>query len=253
MIEALALSREWSAIGVGEMLAFPGASDRSGKKLSMSADELMRNISSMMEDLVLCTIEKRMAVDFKAARADAFPKYLEAVGALVSLIKIAVPQHVIERLNREFFCELEADLREKGLTAFGRDLRDQAVFTVWTLRNISDLSTQIAVGAKTDIKPSPEIADTMAQLLFSAVWTRFHVNCLVTSIRRQAAIYPEVLELVIDGLRAAVNAYGLTRRLADQVAPLPEVKVDPVEWDEEEEALLNEARRDMLTDFSESI
>src|SRR5947199_339130 len=144
MVETLALSREWSAIGVGEMLAFPGTSERPERQLSGSAVELMRNISSVLEDLVLCAIENRTAVDFKASRDNAFPKYVEAVSALVSLIRIVVPPHVIERLNREFFCELEADLRDRGLTAFGPALRDQAVFTVWTLRKISDLSIQIA-------------------------------------------------------------------------------------------------------------
>jgi hypothetical protein len=102
MTEALALSREWSAIGVGEMLAFPGTSERPERQMSVSAGELMRNIFSLLEDLVLCTIQKRTAVDFRAARDEAFPKYLEALGAFVSLAKIVVPQHVIERMNREF-------------------------------------------------------------------------------------------------------------------------------------------------------
>jgi len=253
MIEALALSREWSAIGVGEMLAFPGTSERSAKQLSGSADELMRNIFSVLEDLVLSAVEKRTAADFSTARNIAFPKYLEGVIALTSLIRIVVPQHVIERLNREFFCELEADLREKGLIAFGPALRDQAVFTVWTLRKISDLITQIAGAAKTDVKPSQEVADLMRQLLLHAVWTRFHVNCLVTSIQRQATLYPGVLDLVIDGLRSAVNAYGLTRRLADMLVPLPEATLEPVDWDDEEQQLLNEARLSTLTELSEAI
>jgi hypothetical protein len=252
MIEALALSREWSAIGVGGMLAFPGTSERPGRQLSGSADDLMRNIFSVLEDLVLCTIKKRTAADFEASRDSAFPKYMEAVTALTSLVRIIVPEHVIERLNREFFSELEADLREKGLTAFGPALRDQAVFTVWTLRKISDLIAQIATAAKTNVKPSQEVAGLMEQLLFHAVWTRFHVNCLVTSIDRQATIYPEVLGVIIDGLRSVVNAYGITRRLLDIIAPLPDVSLEPVEWDDEESDLLNEARYDTLIELSEA-
>jgi hypothetical protein len=93
----------------------------------------------------------------------------------------------------------------------------------------------------------------MTQLLFHAVWTRFHVNCLVTSIERRATLYPEVLELVTDGLRSAVNAYGLTRQLLDALAPLPEIQLEPIEWDDEEQELLNEAKRDMLFELSEAI
>jgi hypothetical protein len=253
MIDTLALSRDWSAIAVGETLAFPGISERPAKQLSGSADELMRNISSVLEDLVLCAVEKRTGFDFKAARKEAFPKYLEAIMALTSLIRIVVPQHVIEKLNREFFCELEADIREKGLAAFGPALRDQAVFTVWTLRKISDLLSQSASAAKTDLKPTQQAAEIMQQLLAFMIWTRFHVHCLVTSIERNRTLYPEVLELVIDGLRSAVNAYGLSRRLLDALAPIPEPLLVPIEWDDEEEELLNEARRDMVIEFREAV
>src|ERR1700733_2901742 len=141
----LALARDFGFIKAGEMLAFPGSvSERSAKRISGSAEELIRNISGMMEDLVVSVIEKRTAAEFEAIRDKIFPKYFDAVLALASLIPILVPQQVIDRLNREFFCELEADLRDKGLTAFGAAVLDQAMFTVWTLRKISDYMSQIA-------------------------------------------------------------------------------------------------------------
>ncbi len=249
MIETLALSQDWSAIGVGETLAFPGTSERPAKQqLSGSAEELMRNISSVLNDLVLSTIDKRTAADFKAARKDAFPKYSEAVMALATLIRIVVPQNVIEKLNREFFCELEANLRVKGLDAFGPALRDQAVFTVWTLRKISDLLSQAATSAKTEQKPPQEVAEILPQLLAFTIWTRFHVHCLIASIERQSALYPEVLESVIDGLRSAVNAYALSRRLLDALVPLSESNPAPVEWDGEDQQLLDEATHDLVSD-----
>ncbi len=253
MTETLALSREWRAIGVGEMLAFPGVSERPERRLSASASELMRNIFTMLEDLVLCTIQKRTALEFKAARDEAFPKYLEAVNAFVSLVRISVPPYVIERLNQEFFCALEADLRENGLKAFGPAVRDQAVFTVWTLRKISDLASQLSGAVNTDVRPAQDVADLMWQIMYHAVRTRFHVNCLITSMQKDTPLFPEVLDLVIDGLRSAVNAYGLTKRLVDMFVPIPEIGLEPIEWDEEEEALLNEAKRDMRVEFSEAL
>jgi len=106
----LALALDFGIIKAGEMLAFPGAiSERSAKQISGSADELIRNISGMMQDLVASLIEKRTAAEFEATRALVFPKYVDAALALSSLIHIMVPQQVIERLNREFFCELESN------------------------------------------------------------------------------------------------------------------------------------------------
>jgi hypothetical protein len=72
-------------------------------------------------------------------------------------------------------------------------------------------------------------------------------------MQQDTPLFPEVLDLVIDGLRSAVNAYGLTKRLVDMLVPIPEVELAPIEWDEEEDALLNEAKRDMRVEFSEAI
>jgi hypothetical protein len=241
MIETLALPRSWEVIRVGETLAFPGSiSESSAKQLSASAEELMRNIFTLLENLVFSVIEKRTAAEFIAARGDVFPKYFDAVVALSNLIQILVQPEVVERLNREFFCELESDLRERGLTSFGAAVRDQAMFTVWTLRKISDLTSQMA---SININQNQQSADELAKnCIYHAVVTRFHVHCLVMSMERQRPIYPDVLELVIDGLRAAVNAYGFLRRLLDLLVPL----VAPVEWDDEDRELLAEATRDMI-------
>lgn len=241
MIEALTLSRRWEIIKVGETLAFPGSiSQDSAKQLSGSADEVFRNIFTLLENLVLSVIEKRTAAEFKAAREEVFPKYLEAVIALSSLTRLLVQQPVIERLNREFFCELEADLRDRGLTAFGEAVRDQAMFTVWTLRKLSDFTSQITATQlqKLDEKQKAVFTEVAWPSIFHAIRTRFHVNCLVTSMQKQRPIYPDVMELMIDGLRSVVNAYALVRRLLDAVVPIAVPDIAPVLWDDEDRALL---------------
>lgn len=180
----LALARDFGIIRAGEMLAFPGSvSERSAKQISGSAEELIRNISGMTEDLVVSVIEKRTAAKFEATRSKVFPKYVDAVLALSSLIRILVPQQMIERLNREFFCELEGDLRDRGLIAFGAAVRDQAMFTVWTLRKISDFMSQIAVVPPNSDKDQQRVAAELArECIYHAIRTRFHVHCLVSSM-----------------------------------------------------------------------
>jgi hypothetical protein len=248
----LALGRDFGFIKAGEMLAFPGSvSERSAKRISGSAEELIRNISGMMEDLVLSVIEKRTAAEFEAIRDKVFPKYCDAVLALASLIPILVPQQVIDRLNREFFCELEADLKDRGLTAFGAAVRDQALFTVWTLRKISDYMSQIAsVQASLDKDKQRDAAELGRDCIFHAIRTRFHVHCLISSMQSGTSIHPDVIGLMMDGLRSVVNAFGLARRLLDLVVPLPVVDISPVEWDDEDRELLAEATRDTLPELA---
>lgn len=247
MGEALALSRDLGIIKAGEVLAFPGSiSESSAKQISGSANELIKNISDMMDGLVVSVIEKRTAAEFDAARADAFEKYISAVLAMSSLVCISVPQQIIERLNREFFCELEAELRDRGLTAFGTAVRDQALFTVWTLRKISDFMSQIAAAAAaTEKEKQVTVAQIGRDCMYHAIRTRFHVHCLISSMAMDRPIHPEVMEQLIDGLRSVVNAFGLARRLLGLLVPVPAPSLEPVEWDEEDQQLLREATFDM--------
>lgn len=61
-------------------------------------------------------------------------------------------------------------------------------------------------------------------------------------------VYPQVLEVVMDGLRAAVNAYAWARRGLDLRAPKSEPEMTPIEWDDEEQDLLREATFDMVSE-----
>jgi hypothetical protein len=80
----------------------------------------------------------------------------------------------------------------------------------------------------------------------TVIWAQFHLSCLTKSMELRIPIYPEVTEVVIDGLRAAVNAYAWARRGLDLRVPRAEPFVAPVEFDQEEQDLLNESTYDTL-------
>jgi hypothetical protein len=249
----MVLSRAFGVSEAGEALALPGSrtSEFAAKQLPPSAEVMMRSAYAALEDLILTAIEKRSASEFKAVRAAVYPTYCRATLALPQLVRVIVPPHVIERLNREFLCELESDLREHGLAFFGGAVRDQAMFTAWTLRKIIDLTTQIPDTATVDQAQLPALADITAEFVQNAIWMRFHLHCLVSSMRSNKAIFPEPLELILDGLRSAVNAYGLARRALDLLVPQAPGNIEPQEWDDEDVALLAEATRDMSMEIVE--
>jgi hypothetical protein len=250
MNDALAMSRGWEMTSTGEALTLPGSiSESTAKQLSGSADVLLRTTFGLLEECIISAIEKRSAADFKVWREQNFAAYFNAVLGLPSLMKFAVPTHVIERLNREFFCELEADLRDRGVQAFGSAVRDQAMFTAWTLRKITDLIAQIpADSSKTIQEQKSHLTQLVIEFACSGIWARFHLHCLVSSLRLGKPIYPEPLELILEGLRAAVNTYAIARRLLDALSPLPTPQMDRTEWDSEDDELLAEASRDMLAE-----
>ncbi len=152
------------------------------------------------------------------------------------------------RLSHEAFSGMEAELREGALGAFGSAVRDQALFTVWTIRKIADLSERI--GKAPALSRPQTVADfeLFQNFALHTMMTGFNLDCLLRSMRLSKAIYPEVLEVIINGLRSVVNAYALVRRALDLRIPTLEQELSPVEWDDEDEALLREACADVITE-----
>jgi hypothetical protein len=66
---------------------------------------------------------------------------------------------------------------------------------------------------------------------------------------RNHPIYPEVLEVITDLLRSAVNAYAWIRQGVDLRFPVDEPVLPNVEWDDEDQELLNGSMRDMETEI----
>jgi hypothetical protein len=86
---------------------------------------------------------------------------------------------------------------------------------------------------------------------FYAAWTQFHLDCMLTAIRLQKTIQLDVLPEIIDGLRAAVNAYGYSRQGLDLRSPQEEPEIHGVEWDEEDQELLDSSMRDMAVKLND--
>jgi len=124
-------------------------------------------------------------------------------------------------------------------------LAERGLFTVWTIRKIYDLAKEIETSALQK-EVAKEDADKAREFVRYALWNRFHVDCLVKCMRTKKPIYPEVMEHVRDGLRAAVDAYSHVRQWADLRNP-PSTDVDPgpIEWAEEDEDFLADSMRDL--------
>jgi hypothetical protein len=225
-----------------KLVGLPSETEHAAKQLSGSANELIRTVVSIIDGLVLCALEKRTAQDFVTARNEVFPQYFAAMRAMGDLIRIVVPQPARERLIAESLSELESDFRELGAQTFGSDLTDRGIFTVWTLRKISDLAQEIG-----KLPPPPKDNDTDSDIFtnfaFYGLWTRFHVDCLIKSMRSKKPIFPEVVEPIRDGLRAAVDAYSWIRQAVDLRAAGEEPELAPIPWDEEDEHLLVDSMR----------
>lgn len=248
MDEALALPQGLASIGVGEpvpFVAFP--SKRSAKQLSGSTEELVRTIVTVIDQLTVSAIEKRTAVEFTAVWNEVFPNYARIMCALGALSKALIPPLILDQVTADSLCEMEADFRNHALPAFGSAIRDQALFTVWTLRKINDLAHQLSTAELTEDDKGKE--NNFAKLfIYHGLRMRFHLDCLLAAIRHEHPIYPEVLASISDGLRSGVDAYAWIRQCVDLRTKREDPVLPFIELDEEDREFIDASARDMASE-----
>jgi hypothetical protein len=218
--------------------------ERSAKRaLPGSADKVLKNISSLLDEMFVDLITRRTATEFEAQANKAFPKYVDLVLAFGKIVSTIVPREKLVRLSSESFSELEADLRQHGLAAFGENMTERAIFTVWTLRKTADL-LDVLVRSEPPCDKEKDVGFA-TNFLFHALRARFHVDCLIASMRTRQPLYPDVLPVIDDGLRSVVNAYAWVKQSIDLRFPSDDSEPLSAHWSDEDQALVNASMLDL--------
>jgi hypothetical protein len=248
MNEAIALApQNVGSVGLDDLLALIGlpSKRRSAAELSVAAVEILKGITSHVDGLLLRAIAGQTKGEFIAVRTEVFLDYAAAVTSLARLVRIIVPEPVIERVLGDSFSELDHEFREHGLMRFGGPAKDQAMFTIWTLRRTSRLISKVAGSGVVPESLKEKDEKLASDFSFYATWTQFHLDCMLAAMRFNKPIQLDVLPAIIDGLRAAVNAYGYARQGLNLRVPEAEPLIEAVQWDDEDQELLDSSMRDM--------
>lgn len=225
--------------GSDGILSFLASRSRaSARTLSPSAVDVFTGCYEAVGQILSSALEARTGADFERVYQTEFPRYVLLIVAISKFAGAVVPKPLIEQLTRESICEMETDFRDKALAAFGAAVRDQALFAVWTLRKINELVTQI-VAVKPEESKQKEDSEHCAQFNLSMLHAQFSLDCLNASLQTGRAIYPEVLEELVDGLRAMVNAYAWARRGLEARVPSAEMDAVIAPPDDEDRRLMD--------------
>ena len=245
-MSSVAMTLPRAKISLGQLLKVVGLPTERERTAAIAgqANDLIREVVLVIDGMIITSIDQRSSTDFVKTREEVFPQYVAAITALGSLARIILPKQTIERISLESFSEMEADFRDLGDSTFSSDLAERGLFTVWTLRKIYDLAREIEA-SELPKEQTKEDTEKAREFIRFALWNRFHVDCLIKSMRSKKPIYPEVVEHVRDGLRAAVNAYAHIRQWAEVRSPRPDVDPGPVEWTSEDEELLADSMCDL--------
>jgi hypothetical protein len=221
----------------GSMSFLASRSKNSALNLAPTISEVFKLCRGQVHAILCSAIASRTRDDFRREFSSSFEKYIGLTAAMSHFATAVIPRESIERLSRESICEMEADFRDKGLDAFGETVRNQAIFTVWTLRKINDVVDQI-IGVKVD--PSKKKADSDSCTMFNTHLLRaqFCLDCLNEAMDAKKAIYPDVIDELTDGLKSMVNAYAFARAGLELRIPTQEPTLNIAPMDDEDRALL---------------
>jgi hypothetical protein len=247
MDSLLEIERNRAHGGLGELPTFVGLPTKnSARVLSEESAELFKAILSVLNDLLLRAIDAQSRDEFVALRGQIFEDTQKTQKAMGNLAMVILPKPTLERLVWESFAEMEADLTEHGSKKYGAIARDQAIFTVWTLRKINRLLSKIVEAAPVSAELQEKDREIAKDFSFYVYWAQFHLECLFAAMRFNKPIAPSILDEICDGLRAAVNAYGLVRQgIALRWPSQDDEGLKPFQWGEEDQELLDSSMADM--------
>ena len=224
----------------------------SARSLSPSISDVFNGCVLEVNRILQNIIQTRTREEYRREFQGSFGKYVGLTLAMSHFASAVVPKDAAERLTRESICEMEADFRDDGLAAFGAAVRNQALFTVWTLRKINELLSQI-VSVKLEPGKKKEDFESCAKFNVHVFRAQFSLDCLILALKSGQAVYPDILEELTDDLRSMVNAYAWARRGLEARVPTIEPILNISPMDDEDRGLLEVSMSEAATFSDESM
>lgn len=224
-------------------LAFPAR--KAASQVDGTTEDLFQNVRTILNQVLTDALTARTAEQFCATREKSIFKYMQVLMGLSKFINATVPETVIDRLTKESLAEMESDFRNEGVAAFGEYVTGQAMFTVFSLRKITDTVNHVCAVKSIDPSLVKDDRELYRRFLVNVMDGRFHLDCLIHSLQTSTPIFPEVLDSISEGLRAVVNAYAYVKRASDMRSGQADEAMIDIEFDEEEQILLESSTHDL--------
>jgi hypothetical protein len=208
-----------------------------------NAADALSSIFKSLHTSVAQAVEAKDAGDFQRRRGIALVTYVKLLQACSLITETEInDDDQFAVLACQSLDRLHEDLVSSGIANFGLEAADRVSFTIFTLKRIVRLVPRIAT------VPAPQGSRDhdrrlSAQFVQSMILSHFHLECLRAILGSRCEVIPAVAEAVLEGLDACQLAYG-TLREGLQLRHENELSLsDRIEWDEEDQALLNDAER----------
>lgn len=213
-------------------------------------ERLLKGLVDVLDKQLIAVAGARSNDEFQTARKDVWPKYLRALRALHDTATNVIGEEQLGRMSDSGFPTLTADL-QKQASRFGDTLTEQALFTLWTMGKIRSLAKRIDSLAVPAEKVEADRA-LCQEYGVNSLWSQFHLDILIAAMKFGIPVAEDIRESVMNGLRAAVNAYTIMKEaLAIRQPRIEETAAAALPWDDEDERLLASSMRDIKNALSD--
>jgi len=210
----------------------------SRERLQLPFAEVVKTLFSQLVMISTQAIRSQNRESFKDIREKTFDLYVRLSIALGNVVLAKLDMLDLPGLIEASFESIEKECASKGKLYFAENDYREILFTISTLRSAHRWIPQLNSQKVPDQLRAQD--EELARNYFKwAIWSQFHLDCLITALDKKEAINQEVLQELLDGLRGAVMAYAHVREALDLRNILSERYQDQfaVQWDNEDEAL----------------
>jgi hypothetical protein len=207
-------------------------------RLQTRAAQAAEGIFALLDDLSYQVATCPTAEDFKEYRKSIYPRYIELTTALASIVRATLRPDDLPGLIDASLLQLQTEFSNSSY--FGEDTRKEILFSIATLKSALRWLPHLMLHKPAEEKREQD-RELARQYTSTATWCQFHLVALALSQERSLSVATEVLDEMLEGLRASVMAYSYVRQALD-LRNLLEGRYSEelaISWDEEDEALAN--------------
>ncbi len=207
-------------------------------RLQARAARAAEGIFALLDDFSFQVATCPTATGFKEYRKSIYPRYVELSTALASIIRATLRPDDLPGLIDASFLQLETEFAASSY--FGEETRKEILFSISTLKSALRWLPHLLNNPPADDKRD-EDRELARQYTTTATWCQFHLVALALTQQRALSVVPEVLDELLDGLRASVMAYSYIRQALDLRGLLEGRYAEElvISWDADDEALAN--------------
>ena len=208
------------------------------ERLQVPLAEIADKVFSQLGQISLQAMKSSSRASFKSFRKGLFQSYVKLSMALGNIVFAKLEPADLPGLIEACFQKMEKEFASKGISYFSDDAYREILFSLSTLKSAHRWIPELNSNKPADSLRSQD-RELASKFFSSAMWSQFHLDCLIMAIRTSEPINQEVLQELLDGFRLSVMAYSYVRTALD-LRNIPSDRYQDrldAKWDAEDEAL----------------